>query len=392
MSERIDERTAGRLERVPARARRFLVGSAAARGAPESAAVESFGVRTGPPDDRDEAAIAARLRKMRPADDAAAALTGRDFQAETRGIAAALVAKAREVTEALERGAPTGFFDAGDLVALESVLQTRGRPALRVLASRLEDLNAYPGADIWRSFHNDHERTLATIAAATGAVRVNDRFAPDQVWVQGSAWLVKPNLAVTNRHVLFPPLGGLRLARRVPGAMTCARLKTDIDLAVDFAFDSGPARHVHYRVTDVPFVSAESDPVDVALLSLERAGDTAIPPPAPLKLATEEFDQDYLYVVGHPGKLVDIPDEVFAVFGAPDERKRVSFGELMDGDESAPQDLVHDSSTIGGYSGGCVLGFADHRVAALHYLGSVLEGNRAIKATTLKTHAVGTWL
>jgi V8-like Glu-specific endopeptidase len=205
----------------------------------------------------------------------------------------------------------------------------------------------------------------------------------DWSWVQGTAFLVAPDLALTNRHVLFPPFQGTRLARRVPGAME-AKLKRAYDVNLDFAFDNGGDRDRRYRVVDVPFVAADNDPVDAALLKVERIDGAA---PRPLKVTKMDvFDIDRLYVVGHPGRLSSVPDNVAAVFGTPDERKRVSFGWLMDNAQTNQIHAVHDASTIGGYSGGCVLGFADASVQALHFWGDAVNGNRAIVAAALRGH------
>jgi hypothetical protein len=113
---------------------------------------------------------------------------------------------------------------------------------------------------------------------------------------------------------------------------------------------------------------------------------------APLSLAVETFDSDQLYVIGHPGRMRNVPEEVLAVFGTPNERKRVSFGELLDPDAERPSEILHDASTIGGYSGGCVLGFGSPAVVALHYYGDPINGNRAITAEALKAHAVTRFL
>jgi hypothetical protein len=114
----------------------------------------------------------------------------------------------------------------------------------------------------------------------------------------------------------------------------------------------------------------------------------------PLKVSARNFDRDQLYIIGHPGKLKEIPNEVNAVFGSPDERKRVSFGELMDANPTRPSEYIHDASTIGGYSGGCMLafGFGEREVVGLHHFGSTLTGNRAFKSTALLAHQVGQFL
>ncbi len=355
--------------------------------------MEGAQARVGPPDDEDERVIARQLREtMAARPETPGGPGGRDDAAEANGIAAELVARARAVLAGLQGGASANSISGRDAVALEAVLHTRGRPALNVEGERIEDITdqKHPGSGFWRVFVDTHEQTLVRVASAAGAVSVLDRFT-QQRWVQGTAWLIKPNLVVTNRHVLFPPVG-LKLARRNPGAMS-ARFKSDLEVTIDFAFDAGPSRPLlRYPVVDVPFVAAEGDPIDVAVIRVTPPAAGASPLPGPLVLANSLFDSDNLYVVGHPGKMDQIPQEVLAVFGTPDERKRVSFGELMDPLANAAHIIVHDASTIGGYSGGAVLGFQSQEVAALHFFGDPISGNQAISAPALRAHAVAAFL
>lgn len=375
---RIDEAAAGRLERVAPRARRLL---APRSGGPESARGHEGSGSAGPPGTGDVHAIAAQLRQARPS-----SAGGGDAVSEA--IARDLVARAARVMQALGRGASENQLTVGDALALESVLRVRGRPALRVEGEAIETIDdgKHPGSGMWRSFLDDFEANVLFAAAATGAVLVSDPYgSPPEPWVQGTAWLVREDLAVTNRHVLFPPLGGMRLARRL-FEPTAARLKSDLDVKIDFAFDSGPGRSVRYGIDAIAFVAEENDPVDVALLKV-RPLDAVRPQPIPL--SAREFDQDYLYVLGHPGRMPEVPDEVRAVFGDPDERKRASFGELMDADPRRPGEILYDASTIGGFSGGCVLGFRAREVVGVHYYGDPLNGNRAVAATALAAHPAG---
>jgi hypothetical protein len=53
---------------------------------------------------------------------------------------------------------------------------------------------------------------------------------------------------------------------------------------------------------------------------------------------------------------------------------------------------MHDASTIGGYSGGCVLPFLTNEVVGLHYYGDPLTGNRAFTAAALRAHPVAKFL
>jgi hypothetical protein len=385
-----DERIAARFERVAPRARRMLstvsvgMGQEAAPGALEGARP-----RLGPPDEEDARAIAVQLRQSRPRTPPVSPVAGRDPMREADAIATQLVAQARAIMSMLDSGAPDCAINGEDVVALESVMRARGRPALCVEGERIEaiDPERHPGSGFWRSFIDDYETNLIKVASATGAVVVHDRFGKSKPWVQGTAWLVSGDLVITNRHVLFPPLNGMRLARRRPGAMTTARFKSDLKVTIDFAFDNGPTRTVCRPVVDVPFVSEERDPVDVAVIRIATSPAATLKPPA-LALATNTFDSDQLYVVGHPGRMPNVPEEVLAVFGTPNERKRMSFGELMDPDPSQPNEILHDASTIGGYSGGCVLGFDSPSVVALHYYGDPANGNRAITVAALRAHAV----
>jgi hypothetical protein len=385
----VNETAAGRLERVAPRARRFLATSARTPAAGlEAAGHESTRSRAGPPGEEDRRAIAARLRAVAAR---SPALAGRDVAAEADGVAAELVARANRLLAEIQGGAADSSVTATAALGLEAVIHVRGRPAVRLEDGRIEDLSVYPGSEIWQALAETHETAMLAVAGATGAVAVRDRMAPQLSWVQGTAWLVAPDHAVTNRHVLFPPLGGTRLARRIPGTTT-ARLKTDLEVTLDFAFDNGPSRTVRYCVLEVPFVAGESDPVDVAVLKVARTADSAAAP-APLVVSRATvFDAEQLYVVGHPGRMPAVPERVLAVFGNPDERKRVSFGEIMDGAAPVAGEVVHDASTIGGFSGGCVLGFLSQEVRGLHYYGDTSAGNRAITADALRRHAVKSFL
>ncbi len=368
--------------KVASRARRLFGirgGASGAEGAEIGGAQEAMMVRAGPPDATDRKAIAARIL---------ATTAGRPdapTAKEAAGIAGELVNRAKAGMTALADGALDWRLGGDEAYGLEAVIHVRGRPAVRVYDDDLEDLAVYPGASLWQAAVDMHRGTILGVCASTGAVCVRDGFVPNAPWVQGTAWLVAPDLALTNRHVLFPPLGGTAIARRIPGS-TAARMKQDYGITLDFAFDNGMVRETIYRVLEVPFVSEERDPIDAALLKVEKlSGPSAIPMPVSRESV---FELERLYVVGHPGRLTSVPEKVRAVFGDPDERKRVSFGLRMEADHLDPDELIHDASTIGGYSGGCVLGFLANQVRALHYWGDPEYGNRAITASALRRHPV----
>lgn len=326
-----------------------------------------------PPDGIDARLISARIVKV-------SASRGRTVSsADADGIAAELVRKAREAVNALHGGGSVGNLGNGALIALEAVLHVRGRPAVRILDAGLERPSAYPGGEEWTLIVDEYEEKIITACNATAAVRVADMVTGAEPWVQGTAWMIGPNLAVTNRHVLFPPMGGVGLVRRVPGKRQ-ATLKQDYAITLDFAFDSRQApRQASFKVVAVPFVTGQGEELDLAILQIE----TQQPPPARLALSKRDaVELERLYVVGHPGVMSEIPEEVQAVFGTPDARKRVSFGRRME-ELVLGLRIAHDASTIGGYSGGCVIDFSTHEVAALHYWGDSETGNLAFTASSM---------
>lgn len=351
---------------------------------------ESAQFRKGPPDEIDRRAIAALIEADRVG--LGHVLEKPDAIAEA--TASSLLARARETVAHINAGTVDSVSNV-NLAALEAVLSMRGRPALKVEGNRLEsiDLTKHPGSGFWRTFVEEKEPNLIRAAGATGALIVRDRSGTLGTWVAGTAWLIKPDLVVTNRHVLLPDEPGILLAERIPEAETSARFKTGVEVLIDFAFDSGTARERKYAAVDVPFVCAAHDPIDAALIRVNPVG-TAFTPPQPLVLATTSPSSKYVYVVGHPGRVAaeELTKEIQAVFGNPDGRKRISLGELMPPDTAFPNDLLHDASTIGGYSGSSLFCLDSNEVAGLHYHGTFLDGNRAVPANALRRHALAKFL
>jgi len=357
-----------------ATARRLLDlmrGAGATAGSLESLGGSGDGAAAARPGPTDARRIAAALGRARPGID----------PAEAAALARSLTATAAEAIERMD-GAPDALPDWAlrpeVAVALEAVLHTRGRPALRIFDDAFEDLRDDPASAVWAVALSLHERALRHLAEATAAVTVRPRDGWMAPFVQGTAVMVGPGLALTNRHVLFPPAGGLALARRFPGT-TRALLKGGLTVTLDFAHDDGtPGRGPWLAVAEVAFVAAPNDPVDAALLVLNAPG------PAPLPV-TAGAPPEELCVVGHPGPMAGVPDAVFSVFGTPDARKRLSFGRLMG---EAAGDILHDASTIGGYSGAALSALGQAAVRGLHYWGDVAAGNRAVAAAALRGHPV----
>jgi hypothetical protein len=356
---------AGRLELAGARARALLGTEPSDKG---SERTESVGTQPNAPNEDDARRIAALIR----------AQSGTPFDIALT-IAKELVAQARAALGKKQLSETEAF-------ALESVMYVRGRPALRVLGSRLEGLIHFPGSELWQTFVADFEDGITAAASTTGAVFVDAPATGNPRWLQGSAWLIALDRVVTNRHVLLPQNSEHLVT--ASGVEPKARIREGFRLDIEFsADDRSPAKRITRQVTAVLYVSNETDPVDVAVLAIDPFVDAK---PLVLAKAGDPIPEN-LFVVGHPALTMLVPEDVRAVFGNPDGKKKVSFGKLMKVADAGTQ-ILHDASTIGGYSGAPVVGIRSGLVSGLHYYGDPNTGNIAIAAGALRQHPVSQFL
>jgi hypothetical protein len=333
-------------------------------------AAESSEGAFGPPSDTDAARLAQLIEDNTHAD-----------PYKARAMADEIVSSAQTAMQKLENAETANPLSDDESLALESVIHVRSRPTLRVETDALESLEHYPGSELWQNLIGDYEERIMEAAAATGAVIVSKFGSGNPPWVQGSAWLIAPNRVLTNRHVLLSDERKLVKRGKKP------QLASGVTIAIEFAADNrSPAGSFRRRVTEVLYVAPDKDPVDVAVLAIEPAEDRTL-----LEFQGAGAAPKNLFVVGHPAPMANAPAAVKAVFGNLDGRKRVSFGKLLAG-APTPGDILHDASTVGGYSGGPVVGICGGKVAGLHYYGDPSSGNLAVSAATIHAHAAqGYW-
>lgn len=351
---------------VPLRAFKLLGGDTRAR----DRARESSQFYLGPPDAVDAQAIQQGIIADLQLGRSAGRIEIADAVSQT------LLSDAVSGWERLLHDGPHARLPDEELVALEAVMRTRGRPALRVKFDELETLALHPGGDIWRTAFRDYENDLVDASARTAAVTAD-------LWgttVFGSAWLVREDLAITNRHVLIPDTGPPLARRRVASPLTATPKRT-VNPRLNFSHDDSGRPPVSYEILDVPYIASRADPADIALMRVQPLDGVRVPVTTIASLEFDVWSPKRVFVIGHPGLLDDVPPEVQAVFGTPDGKKRVSFGEMLG--RGGGSDLRYDASTIGGYSGGLVGTFGEEDAIGLHYWGDATEGNRAVAAAML---------
>lgn len=293
--------------------------------------------------------------------------------------AAGLLAAAGDAMRKLDDNPSGATLTDFEYTALEAVIHVRGRPAIRVLGSRLESLQTYSGSEFWQSYVDESEEAIVSVASSTGAIVVATATGGLPPYVKGTAWLVSPRTVITNRHVLLPAKGPALIEESTPGQTF--QLKPGYSVTLEFAADDRAVpERVSRKLTGIRYVSQPGDPVDIAVLEIEPIENSR-----PLQLAPASSSlTGNLYVVGHPGLASGVASEVKTVFGKLDGKKRVSFGKRL----NVPgTNLVHDASTFGGYSGAPVVNISSSCVLGLHYYGDPASGNLAVAADTLRAHA-----
>ncbi|MBX3434147.1 MAG: DNA/RNA non-specific endonuclease [Pirellulales bacterium] len=197
----------------------------------------------------------------------------------------------------------------------------------------------------------------------------------------GTAFVVGPNLLMTNRHVarLFADGVGARVTYHAGGS------------AVDFAREdvAPPRPPAPIQVIDVVMIHPYWD---MALLKTANLSASAKPLPLSTVGPDAFIDKDVV-VVGYPARDyrndLAVQDQIFeSKYGVkrlqPGKARRRtrtrSFGNLV-------EVLVHDSSTLGGNSGSAIIDVATGTVIGLHFAGEYLKANYAVSTYDLAQDA-----
>lgn len=250
-------------------------------------------------------------------------------------------------------------------MALEAIIIPDRRPAIAVA----NDDYAITHRD-WLHLNADPVRArILPAIPAIGRLEVPSR--PD-IPYGGTAFLVGPNLLMTNRHVadLFVDGVGRNVAFR-SGATAKMNFVEEAERTVPERFDITSVVLIH------PYW-------DMALLRVE--GLTM----QPLALSAEEpaADEDVV-VIGFPALNTRLSRAVQdEVFGGIYNVKRLQPGRRLrrrpiDSFGKTVEAATHDASTLGGNSGSAVISVATGRVIALHFGGAYLDTNYAVPASDL---------
>lgn len=242
-----------------------------------------------------------------------------------------------------------------------------GRPALTVRGGEFEE----PESGVWRVRLGAARDVLRRATSAVGRIELGE---PERHI--GTAWMVAPNIAVTNRHVaeFFARRRGDEFHLRT------SPIGTSLLPVVDFRAEVGLAGEIEAVVAEVLYI-ADQDGPDLAFVRLEPL--VTSPAPIPLSDATLVTGRDVV-VIGYPAydDRNDGTDQG-RIFGDVYEVKRLSPGKVRIVTDTG---FEHDCTTLGGSSGSVVIDLETGDAVGLHFGGEYLNTNYAVRASVIRDH------
>ncbi|AMV25230.1 hypothetical protein VT84_12595 [Gemmata sp. SH-PL17] len=299
----------------------------------------------------------------------------RTIQTESEGASDALrtpvgapledIADLSATRQALEKTFrdPAPELDDDEVAGLEAIVLTRGRPVAFIRDSRYDPLPAP-----WAHLNADPVRQrLQPLLNSVGRVELPNSSIP----YGGTAFVVGPDLLMTNRHVA---------ALFTVGLGTRGLLYNAGNAAIDFRREVGSAATTHVEVSKVVMMHPYWD------MALLRVRGLPAAHPA-LKLSIRPPDELVgrdVIAVGYPA--LDSRNDIELqnrIFQSTYEVKRLQPGKFRGREsirsfETRVNAATHDSSTLGGNSGSAVLDPSTGEAVALHFAGAYLKANYAV--------------
>ncbi|ANL87881.1 DNA/RNA non-specific endonuclease [Rhizobium phaseoli] len=255
----------------------------------------------------------------------------------------------------------------------ESIAMRRERPVLSI-QENITQLDFIDQADskIWRDRLSNARPLLDAAIPAVGRINLVGAVLD---WI-GTGWLVAENVLVTNRHVASE-----FVVRKGEGFDFASGGAGRISANTDFLQEIGNSRALVFRLTRPLHVEGEEGP-DIAFFEIERiSGDQKLA--KPIRLATKIEPTGSVAVIGYPAydSRIAEPDLMERIYGKVYNKKRLAPGNVTRVETTR---LWHNCTTLGGNSGSVVLDLTEGTAVGLHFSGSFLKSNYAVRADVVE--------
>ncbi len=249
----------------------------------------------------------------------------------------------------------------------EAIILREGRPTLLVRRGSFET----PDLAEWRSRILPYKSKIDRAIASVGRVEVGFSAQP----YVGTAWMVAPGIAITNRHVAVEFAGRQGRDYVMRSNPAGQRFVPRVDFREEY-LDNRP---LEVSVGKVLFIAgdADTDP-DLALMELSAANGGRLPDPIPL-FDGEPVPGSVVVTIGYPAadSRNDAADQA-RLFGGIFDVKRLAPGLVVD--RVTTGCFTHDCTTLGGSSGSVVLDVETGAAVGLHFAGEYLSANYAVSS------------
>ncbi|MET4085602.1 DNA/RNA non-specific endonuclease [Bradyrhizobium sp. S3.5.5] len=256
----------------------------------------------------------------------------------------------------------------------ESIILRRERPVLAIQGNRprLSDMRDKAESEVWEPILAGANDLIERTSRAVGRI---DLEGGRLDWV-GTGWLVGENLIVTNRHVAEE-----FTRRKGDGFVFRTGMNGPIAAGVDFLQEIDNESTLLFSLVKPLHVESEPGP-DLALFEVElTSGDDKLS--TPIELATTPIVAKHVATIGYPAYDSRIPelDLMKRVFDGIYDKKRLAPGAV-----TSVQDvnLLHNCTTLGGNSGSVVLDLDSGQALGLHFSGSFLKTNYAVRSDIVR--------
>ena len=257
-------------------------------------------------------------------------------------------------------------------IELESIVMRRQRPVLAI-RDNVTKLIFIDEADseIWGERLKKARPLLDRAIPAVGRI---DLTGARLDWV-GTGWLVAENIIVTNRHVAN------EFAARSEGFAFKMGLNGQISADVDFLQEIDNSKRLVFKLLKPLHIEEPPGP-DVAFFEIEIVSGNA-KLAEPIDLATMIVNTENVATIGYPAydSRIPEPDLMERIYGKIYNKKRLAPGGVTQIESTR---LCHNCTTLGGNSGSVVFDLTNGQAVGLHFSGSFLATNYAVRADLVK--------